>query len=102
MTNDSDDPLPEDSYTINAVNTISGGYVDIIITDSNLPEGAVNLNISKAFRNLNADTIASDISETYELKQGIRPAISLVTRNSSDGKSYFHGFLLERLADLGP
>ncbi|RFA32308.1 hypothetical protein CAL65_20010 [Alkalilimnicola ehrlichii] len=84
--------LPSDAYTLEGINTLAGGYIDIRFTEALTYEGGLTLQVGTELRALNGEPLTVAVSADYTLIDGQRPRIEGVARirDGEPGLHYFH------------
>lgn len=96
-------PIPQTAYTMEGINTLNGGYVDInFITPLNIV-GPISINVTTGMTALAGSNMVQALNLSYTLVDGIRPAIQRVARlvDNLPTQHYFHADGTETAAILG-
>ncbi|NOY91989.1 MAG: hypothetical protein GXP55_12400, partial [Deltaproteobacteria bacterium] len=79
----SDAPLPATEYTLDANNTLEGGYVDVALSDSIAYRGPLRLAVTSEMKRLTGEPLHQPVYANYEVTDGVRPSLTAVLRDGA-------------------
>lgn len=96
--------IPATAYTIEGINTLYGGYVDIKFIEPLTYSGQLTISVTQGVTALNGySALVKQLDLSYNLVGGVRPVIDKVARvfNAQAGLHYFHADGTETASILG-